>query len=162
MSDVQQSKPASISRRTLIVSGVGLAALLSGGYLTRGLWNPVAVEEAVITVVQRIFGRDIGPRVALRQFAAFYVERRRLQGWMGDGERVLFSSAQSFPPIRGLANMFDLGNDRVAQMEDDIGQLFLRNTNWTYRAAEEPLMFAEQINGHNTCNDPLARFSFED
>ena len=151
---------SAISRRTLFLSGAGLAA---SAVLTRRLWERDGLAHSVADIVKRLFGDDIAPDSVLREFASYYVRTRSASGYFSKRRQMQVRLYAGFAPVIDAASWIDGVGKRIATVEEDIGDAFIRNTNMTYRAQGESIVFAEEpaIEPY-VCRNRIARFDYED
>lgn len=151
---------ASVSRRALFLAAAGLAA---SAVLTRRLWQPDGLARSVADIAKQLFGDDIAPDSVLREFALYYVGTRSESGYFSKGRRMQVRLYAGFAPLADAVRWIDEVEERIATIEEDIGDAFIRNTNMTYRAPGEPIVFAEEpaIEPY-TCRNHIARFDYED
>lgn len=149
-----------VSRRALLLAAAGLAA---GAVLTRRLWQPDGLVQSVEDIVKRLFGDDIAPDSVLREFASHYVRTRTASGFLSKGRQMQVRLYAGLGPLINAVNWVDEVEERIATVEEDIGDAFIRNTNMTYRAAGEPIVFAEEpAIAPYVCRNYIARFDYED
>jgi hypothetical protein len=157
---VRKTFAAPVSRRALLVVAVTLAA---GGILTRRLWQPDGLARSVVDIVKRLFGDDIAPEHVLREFASYYVRTRSQTGYFSRGHAVLTRLYAGSGRLAGAMRWIDAIEKRIEHIEENIGEAFIRNTNMTYRAPDEAIVFAEeQPFGLYVCRNHIARFDYED
>lgn len=151
---------SAVPRRGLLLAAAGLAA---SAVLTRRLWQPDGLPQSVADIVKRLFGDDIAPDSVLHEFASYYVRTRSESGYFSRGRRMQVRLYAGFAPLARAVDWIDEIEERIATIEEDIGDAFIRNTNMTYRSPDEPIVFAEEPPfGPYVCRNHIARFDYED
>jgi hypothetical protein len=116
-----------------------------------------------VDIVRRQFGDDIASESVLREFASYYTRTRSESGYFSRGRRIQVQLYAGFSPLARAASWIEEVEERIATIDEDIGEAFIRNTNMTYRAAGEPIAFAEEPPiGPYVCRNHIARFDYDD
>jgi hypothetical protein len=148
-----------VSRRGLVSGGVGVAVAAAVGW---SFFSPVSDQQRAIMIIRDIFGHDVLPEEDLLAFAhtiEFGGSRNFIWRFV---DRTL---PLARPAYSGLAH---LGFGKIEQrLRSDyiwFGTLFIRATNYAYRAEGEPVRYlgAPDFSLPLSCHNPLASFDFDD